>query len=90
MSDFELTAPLDPGNFSHGWYCQFYGKHGSAYVRRRVRFDDGKKVPLPHAPWLAKVGPNGKRKVELWFWSMEEALAWANGELQLAAAKELA
>ena len=84
------------GRFARGWQCQFIGDGCSAYIKKRLMFDfvpgqpgSGGRIPPEHPPWLTKVGVQGKPKVERWFWSMEEALEWANNELKFAELKRI-
>lgn len=66
---------------SRGWVCSF----GNVTVRHRLRFDyNGDKgsacrLPPDHPPWLVSGLPDGRK----WFYSLEEALAWAQGEISM-------
>lgn len=79
---FQLVASNDPGFFGRGWQCQFVGKHGRAFVRNRVKWNNGKKIGPGRPQWYV-TGRAGKEKLEAWFWSLEAALVWAQGELAM-------
>ncbi|MDZ4342143.1 MAG: hypothetical protein U1E51_06850 [Candidatus Binatia bacterium] len=64
-------------------------------IRHRVRFDytgrKGSASPLPkgHPPWLVSGIPTHLGKDQRWFYSLEAALVWAQGEMAMKTTRSL-
>ena len=91
-SPFDLQRPNDPGAFSRGWALRFQGKGASFFIRHRVKGADGKKLRDGHPPWYmtGSVGTRPEsRRIEIWYWSLEAALAAAQAEIGFAGLRVL-
>lgn len=75
-----------------GWCCVLDGR---VTIRHRVRFDytgvkgSAKRLPPDHPPWLVSGLPTHRGKDQRWFNSLEEAMTWAQGEIDMKTTREL-
>ena len=82
-------------SLSRGWVCQFYRSGVSLHLRHRLRMDyvPGQKGSarrrLPGEPAWYLSGSVKRERVDRWFATAEEGLAWAQEQISLESLRRL-